>query len=96
MTFTDYAFVEHTQFTLYFNIFTVYKVAESTNIALYLKVHFCGIVGLTIRNGKMNPSMVNPSQRSKPVNTNAAGRYDWMKISLASDGAIPAVWSKKV
>lgn len=52
--------------------------------------------GLTIRNGKMNPSMANPSQRMKPINTNAAGRYDWMKISLASDGAIPAVQIKLV
>lgn len=44
----------------------------------------------------MNPSMANPSQRRKPANMNAAGRYDWMKISLGSDMAVPAVQSKLV
>lgn len=44
----------------------------------------------------MNPSIVNPSHRRKPINTNAAGRYDWMKISLARDGAVPAVQIKLV
>lgn len=56
---------------IYFNVITFYKVAESTKVAFLCYWHGDG---LTIRNGKMNPKMVNPSQRGKPVNTNAAGR----------------------